>query len=1651
MLTLRLEADTEREFDSVLQSASHSLREPITRSQFRANSIYRAAAVGANEAELSGSVSAIRKAWIEGARVQSLSRHRAFLWDASRGRDRIGWVFPGQGSQYASVPQVISQDDNAAAFLKRFDATLTGMGYGTVTENLADPQKRLGRDVWWTQQWVLAVSSTLADALRRHGHSPDVTLGHSFGECGAALHSGVMSMTQAIRFAKLRSDAVVMTVRQSGQLLSVRGEPSQVRSVLTKHQLHCFITHQNAPNQTVIAGETQQIESAKLALSAEGYASVVIPVPAAFHTPWMAEAQCVLASGFGHETLRPPKHAFLSSTNTKYLAEPSEIRSALIEQLTHPVLYATSVQRMVNDGCGLLVEVGPSDVLTRLNIATVGTEAICVSLDSNVGSHLQRLRLIDLAVECVKGSRSENQVVQSLRSSINRQTVEHSQSTIKSVSNVEIIDVTSRARRTTEAELPATEGKIASPSTPTPKPVIVTAGSSRNELQKSVNSQDAARRFLVDIIVELTGYQPEVIDFEADLEAELGVDSIKKAQVIGELAEWASLELNLREMKLSDFNSLGDILSLVAGVELPEAVSPQAPVAISTRVIELAPSLDANQANVAHTAPSSTVVAADLATSIESLMIDFVVDQTGYDPEVIDLDADLESELGIDSIKKAQLLGELAEQYELRDVELGRLSLADFSNLRSILEFVIEHCDDTVAVHAQSVEPVAPTSEEQNFTVEIDSDFSVEQDDVFTHGQLIGSSKKKEIRNRLRQQLDHAETLAPDWLTELVKSSAAGGANGHSIPEYKPSARLIDGIAAGAGVHPASLYRYQNGSQKNGGSELAFESSVPLIATSELEVPSHGTCRFLLDVVRRDRRAGTPTMPTFHGDAIVVGDNPIAAALIRRLQQLGVKAHQLHDVGGNTSIDATLERIWSQVETPHLFLTTPHDKNSLRSLDAKEWKKRRISAILGVFRLCQLWMQRMIDLNQMNHASLVTATNGGGSMGLAGGKLESPESGGLAGLTKAMLIECWMRGFRETPMKVIEFAKDSTPDRFIDGIMRELAVPSYDEETIVDGDRRWTVRARYAPINASSHRSNQITSGGTWIVTGGGRGITAMTAMELAKRHDLKLVLLGTAPAPSLQPGMRERGCTNRSQLRRDVMLSAQQAGLNPIEVWRDTEKSLEIDITLAECERRGIDATYYSVDVSDASAVDEILSHVRAQQGPIRGVIHGAGAGQDSRFDRKRPDKVEKCIRAKVDGCMALAAATTADPLEWFVGFGSISGRFGANGHTDYSLANDMLAKCINRLSSDRPTVRCVTFHWHAWGDIGMAAKPEAKLALEMIGMQFMPADEGLRHFLNELEFGGDSPEVLITDRNYVRKFFPDIENQDSTSRTLPILDPTGKSNAQDTTNHVVTLDPVTDRFLKEHRVNDRPTLPFVIALEMMAEAALLASGDRFVTKCTSAQALQAIKFVTDDAMAVEVNASDPNGLLNHWTIKADLRRKDGRLVEEGRKYFEAAFVTAPLAVVSKLNLPKGRPWNFTSINYLPPGATVFHGEPLQTLREIAIAPGEALGRIAAPSPAHLGGENRPLSGWILPCAAMDGVLYAAAILAYHEAGKPSLPVSFDEIRIGRLPDPGEPLLTHIRAVQSDERGMILAADLAGQNGDLILSLHGYRINWIR
>ena len=89
-------------------------------------------------------------------------------------------------------------------------------------------------------------------------------------------------------------------------------------------------------------------------------------------------------------------------------------------------------------------------------------------------------------------------------------------------------------------------------------------------------------------------------------------------------------------------------------------------------------------------APSAAVAepaTGDRTAELETFLVDFVVEQTGYPREIVELDADLEADLGIDSIRKAQLFGEIGQKYSLKADD--SVSLDEFPTLRHLLDYML--------------------------------------------------------------------------------------------------------------------------------------------------------------------------------------------------------------------------------------------------------------------------------------------------------------------------------------------------------------------------------------------------------------------------------------------------------------------------------------------------------------------------------------------------------------------------------------------------------------------------------------------------------------------------------------------------------------------------------------------------------------------------------------------------------------------------------------------------------------------------------------------------------------------------------------------------------------------------------------------------
>ncbi|MBQ3350574.1 MAG: hypothetical protein IJG38_09265 [Thermoguttaceae bacterium] len=224
--------------------------------------------------------------------------------------------------------------------------------------------------------------------------------------------------------------------------------------------------------------------------------------------------------------------------------------------------------------------------------------------------------------------------------------------------------------------------------TPEPEPAPAPAPKSSGAAPTVSVSKEELEVALVSFVVEQTGYPEEMVEMDADLEGDLGIDSIKKAQLMGELNEkYHFVDVSApadNDMSLDDFPTLASIRDYLIGkagesqlAMSNEQLANDAPV----------PTPDPAPAPSPH-ATRNSQLATNFKDELSAFLINFVVEQTGYPEEMVEMDIDLEGELGIDSIKKAQLFGELSEKYEL--VPLGDMSLDDFKTLRDIYNAILQ-------------------------------------------------------------------------------------------------------------------------------------------------------------------------------------------------------------------------------------------------------------------------------------------------------------------------------------------------------------------------------------------------------------------------------------------------------------------------------------------------------------------------------------------------------------------------------------------------------------------------------------------------------------------------------------------------------------------------------------------------------------------------------------------------------------------------------------------------------------------------------------------------------------------------------------------------------------------------------------------------
>lgn len=276
------------------------------------------------------------------------------------------YVFPGQGSQFRGMGHDLYQSSEAARQL--FEQANDVLGYSLTSIMFEGSDDDLKQTIY-TQPAVFLHGVVLA--LTTDSFTPDMVAGHSLGELSALTAAGVLSFADGLRLASVRATAMQRACELApSTMAAVLGLADNVIEDVCAGITEEIVVpaNYNCPGQVVISGSVAGIQLAEERLKAAGAKRVVpLAVSGAFHSPFMEPARTEFAEAVQNMTFNAPRCPVYQNVNAQPTTDPQQIKENLIAQLTSPVRWTQSVERMVADGATAFFECGPGKVLQGLS------------------------------------------------------------------------------------------------------------------------------------------------------------------------------------------------------------------------------------------------------------------------------------------------------------------------------------------------------------------------------------------------------------------------------------------------------------------------------------------------------------------------------------------------------------------------------------------------------------------------------------------------------------------------------------------------------------------------------------------------------------------------------------------------------------------------------------------------------------------------------------------------------------------------------------------------------------------------------------------------------------------------------------------------------------------------------------------------------------------------------------------------------------------------------------------------------------------------------------------------------------------------------------------------------------------------------------
>ena len=1737
----------------------------------------------------------------------------------------VGIVFPGQGSQYVGMmrdlecqfPQAYSAmdlanysfDDNKSQALNKRLAEYIYPIHAFDDETKQQQEKEL-RDTRVAQPALGAVSLGAYGILEHFGVSAEAFAGHSYGELTALCAAGRLTPEELNMLSALRGNLMADREGDLGSMIAVKADVATIEKILDEHSLDLVIANKNAPDQSVLSGSTPEIDRAEKILASLGVKGKKLPVAAAFHSSLIADAQIPFAEAL-IDIPFPESHSpvFSNTTSVEYPDEPDQARTVLAGQLAKPVQFVDEIINMYRYGIRTFLEVGPGAGMTGLikSILKDMDDFEAVALDSSGGKRhgvndlartIAQLSVLGYDINLplwnpmtteelnvkkpkmsipvcganyvnpkgkkskpvVKRSATPKKAVVSTVSNkpasvekplmqkpqpVNvphqaapmvqqQQQAPHIQQTPPVMAQIPVGgNAFMEALRITQSNMEVLQNiqiqtaqlherflmnqdeaiksfqmlayqqqqlmgqapvmpmqplqyqtapvmpPVVTPvmqSTPAPVQETPIPAVSAPEIAQ-VSATESITPILLDIVSEKTGYPIEMLETGMSLDSDLGIDSIKRVEIFSALKERIPQADSIKAEDIGKLKTLEDITRFIA------AVMPAAGQSQTTSAEETGASMNQE--------------------AVSGVLLELVSEKTGYPLEMLELDMSLDSDLGIDSIKRVEIFSALREQVPAAN-EIKADQMASLKTLRDISQFVADSCKAVTPVRVSSGEPslssekVSGTllklvSEKTGYPVEmLEMDMSLDSD------LGIDSIKRVEIFSALKDELPAARDMKADQMTALKtlrdisefisqasseskmeSPSGIGVSELMSITPEEISGVLLELVSDKTG-YPAEMLEM----------DMSLDSDLGIDSIKRVEIFS--ALKDQLPIAREIKAEHINTLKTLRDIADFIASMPgnktgVAVAetaekaeppeedykdeldftltpadLTRSVERIIPFIDELkeEDREGGVSIPESSE-IWIAGEESALT------HNLAKILEQKNLKPRFISRsemmdmqssvkpgglliaapsldmdddfIKDSFRLLRAATPGLKASAAESGAFFFTISKMGGAFGLEGiGEGINPLQGGLAGLSKTAGHE--LTGVNCKAIDIdpaVETGEDSAA-RIVDEIF--LKGPA---EVGIAASGKFTIRMALETPD-SIDTPFPMKEGEVLLITGGARGVTAECAVKIASRLEgtakITVLLLGRSGEPQEEPEWLTH-LDSESAIKKEIMVHAGKK-LTPRDLQNEFRKVMsnrEILRNMRRIEAKGANVVYSSVDVRDESALRSVIDEAQSEFGKVTGIIHGAGVIADKLIEDKTDEEFGRVYDTKVIGLRNLLKIFKVEELRMIALFSSTTGRIGRKGQIDYAVANEVLNKTAQQQSKLRPGCHVVSFNWGPW-DGGMVTPALKKLFAEE-GVGVIPVNAGAEILFNELSLNEGHIEVMVMGK---------IETDDGGSggSEHPETTVSEKKTSVDSTDPAFsvaferTLDVESYPVLKSHVLDNRAVVPMALVMEWLSQGAIHNNPGLKFAGCNDIRILRGVKLEKNSSLSFRVLTGKPEKTDGIFVVPVELRTAgaDGSFNLNARA--DVILSSAKLTGEPVIQGISSQPFEGEERIYKD---FLFHGDRLHGIIKVNGCSDEGISAEVKTAPKPGEWIRNPLrNNWIVDPLAIDSSFQMMILWSIQKYGSRSLPTyagsyrQFDSFR-------NKDITINIRVKKHNDNSAVADMEFVDSQGVLIARVENY------